>query len=112
MGSEWERFDESFDSSDGGPLYISDNGDDTYDVAGVLWLDTVSGDGHLPYSALIARFDKGDDLYGLVVSDKFSAADAFNEITDGYVVHDLGEYETMDEAIGMIETTVAVEPLL
>lgn len=102
----WEHFEENFDECNGGAMYISNNGDNTFSAAGVTWLD-----GEDSYFACIATFAHDESPWGsdVVVWDKYDAADAFCDITDADVAKDLGTYETMEEARRAVEEAVELD---
>lgn len=108
MAIEWERFDECFDSSDGGCLYLA-HGDgefgDSALAAGALWMD--GGQDGLSYLAIVAEFYIGDDRYGdTQVNDFYDAADAFDETLDSEIYKEIGWFATMDEAVQAVEDAV------
>lgn len=107
--STWTRFDETFDSSNGGCLYLRrspDAPDDEVLAAGVLWLD--GGQGDLHYYACVARFAIGEKRYADAdVHDIFDAAEAFNECLDSEVDTEIGWFATMDEAVQAVEDAVS-----
>lgn len=102
----WERFDENFDSSDGGALYVREQEyDECYDVAGVLWLDGGSDDLH--YFAFTAQFQNGDEVPDYdIIDSMYTAADAFSGATDAYVNEEIGWFQTMDEAVQAVGDAV------
>ena len=103
----FERFDENFDEYDGGALYVTDyDGDEVYGAAGVLWLD--GGYDNLHYFAFVSDFEAGEDMDGIVVSDKYAAADALSHATDPYVSDEIGWFASMAEAVQAVEDHVAM----
>lgn len=107
MGN-WERFDECFDSSDGGALYVREDsaGEGVY-VAGATWLD--GGEDDLHYFACVAHFDWGEDLGDFVVEELYDGAEAFNQICDGDVAREIGWAATMAEATDMVDEFVETD---
>ena len=103
--ANFERFDETFDTSDGGALYTSEPADGIYDVLGALWLD--GGADGLHYFAFRGRYERGADYDGLVVGDRYAAADAFSRSTDVDVAEELGWFSTIDEAVAAVESRAA-----
>ncbi|RAP50726.1 MAG: hypothetical protein BZ138_06415 [Methanosphaera sp. rholeuAM270] len=99
----FEKYTELFDSSDGGPVYVAEF-DGSYGVAGVLWLD--GGSNGLHYFAFEMEIDDDTEIDGILVCDKYSAADAFSYATDPYVSHEVGWFANMDEALAAIDAHI------
>lgn len=106
--STWTRFDESFDSSAGGCLYLRyapDAPDDEVLAAGASWLDGGSDGQH--YYAFVARFVIGMQRYGDIdVNDILDAGDAFHESLDSEIDTEIGWFSTLDEAVQAVEGAV------
>ena len=105
----WERFDENFDSSDGGALYVntSDDGEE-FAVAGTFWLD--GGYDELHYFAAICKYYVGEQPYADdvdSVNDQYLAADAFSSAVDNEIWQEIGWFSTMDEAVEAVEDCIA-----
>ena len=103
----YEKFDEGFDEYNGGALYVGESDDGVYRVAGVLWLD--GGQDELHYFAFVAEYEEGDEVDGLLVTDIYSSADAFNGAVDSDIYEEIGWFDTMDEAVAAVEDYVARE---
>lgn len=107
--ANWERFDEVFDSSDGGCLYLAhaenERSANVVLAAGASWLD--GGQDGLHYWAGVAQFYLGEERYGDTdVMEFYDAAEAFNECIDSEIGLDLGWFETLDEAVQAVEDYV------
>ena len=100
MDRQWVPFDENFDSSSGGPLYVCTVAEGTYQVAGAMWLDGGQDEAH--YFAFVAEFDDGFERDDVVVSDMWTAADAFCMSYDEDVVDKIGDdgwFFELEEAV-------------
>lgn len=102
----WQRFDECFDDSDGGALYVRAPHDGDVESAGVLWMD--GGQDELHYFAFVAAYPVGADIgdFG-EIKDCYDAGEAFSEATDPFVSEEIGWFATMDEAVTAVEDAVS-----
>lgn len=105
--STWTRFDECFDASGGGCLYLRYAPDASDDIlaAGALWLD--GGQDGLRYYACVARFTIGEERYGDTdVNEIFDAAEAFDECLDSEIEESIGWFSTLEEAAQAVDDAI------
>lgn len=105
--TNWTRFDEFFDSSDGGCLYIriSPDDSDTVQATGAEWLD--GGQDGLHYWAGVFEFTLGVERYGDIdVNEPYQAAEAFSDGLDSEIAEEIGWFSMMDEAVKAVEDAV------
>lgn len=108
---KWEPYDELFDASNGGALYVRGDahldGTYSYSAAGVLWMDAVGDE--KPYYAFVARFNGGDEIDGEIICSKYSAADCFDQATNMNVYEEIGGFDTIDDAVAAVHEYIGVQ---